>query len=156
MTPESHPGAGSPRNTCDREEFDISVMDAVLQSAIDQARLFLKEMGEFFPYASVVDNEGNVRPYGLYVEEDEQDARHMLQVLRELLDADLDTGVISVYVIATNVSITGLGEGVSSDAVEFRLRRLGQAPHSVEIFYMRYTGEGEDLRYEDLSRLGGG
>lgn len=115
-------------------------------NAIEQAQVFLREMGEFFPYATVIEPDGEVRPLALYAEGDELDPIWMSGKLHELLEKELDQGKIDGYVICVNVLVREPDNGIKVDAASLQLVQRG---HHTVTYYLKYQGVGKGMRFSE-------
>lgn len=87
---------------------------------IHHASILLSEIGEFFPYAIVLDKLNTIHPYLLEPEEgiDDVDINVFRKTLINLLDADVLSGSVVEYVVATNVRARKPNETIIIDAIE--------------------------------------
>ena len=46
----------------------------LVDSILQQAKYFLEQAGEFYPFASIIDKENNLRPVSLHSEEEYPDS----------------------------------------------------------------------------------
>lgn len=120
---------------------------ALIENVARTSQHFLREMGEFYPFGAVIGTDGKVRAYNLLAEDEEAETLAMLAKLQELLDLDLDAGTIRGYAIGINVRAREPGVAEIIDAVEIRLAHSDLDAIS---YYMKYEGEGKDMRFFEL------
>lgn len=120
---------------------------ALIRSVIHQARTFLREMGEFYPFGAVVNAEGHLQPYALHAEGDALDAMKLRKELWRLLDEDMLHGSILGYATGVNVRARKPGTQQIVDAVEIKLCHKDL---DATAYFMEYEGQGSDMRFFEL------
>ena len=120
----------------------------LLKSIVDQARAFISDAGEFFPFASVLTEEGAIRPYGLL--DEDSTIPVYLSKLQSLLDTDIHQGKFVAYALGVNVRVTLTDEDRPVDAVEIRLRHPSLDPID---YYMKYEYLSNQWHFYELVTL---
>jgi len=155
MAPRNGLAAARDRTICSRIFGTMSTQAqdegfALIENVVHSAQHFLRELGEFYPFAAIVGDDGKVRSYNLYVEDEDAQPEPMLAKLQELLEQDLTSRTIRGYAIGINVRAREPGETEIIDAVEIRLAHADLDPIT---YYMKYEGEGSDMRFFELFTL---
>lgn len=102
----------------------------LLDALIAQAKYFLNEAGEFYPYGTVLDANLQIRPLGFYSEEEYPEATEVLMQLETAVKEGLKNGKYLAALIGVDVSITA-PEGNSSEKRQALQVRI-------------YTGDDDD------------
>ncbi len=92
----------------------------LIENIIWQADYFLKECGEFYPFATVIDANGELKPLGILLKEEKPSPEQVIAELNIVLSQGKIEGIYKEYAIGINISLY-LGEGLRKDAIEIRL-----------------------------------
>ena len=108
------------------------IFNELIQDVVRQAKIFLKELGEFYPFASFFDNE--IRQLSLF-EEDISDINEYIHQLKEYLDKKIDEKEIKAYAICKNVNVKQKKSDNPKDCIEIKINYLGEEYESCFIPY---------------------
>jgi len=96
------------------------MLEDLIENIIWQADYFLKESGEFYPFASVIHPSGEIKPLGVLLDKDKPSPEEVLQELEKVLKIGKNEGFYLAYAICINMSITE-PLSPSHDALEIRV-----------------------------------
>jgi len=96
-------------------------MQELVENIIRQADFLLKEQGEFYPFATIISRNGELRPLGLMLESEHPDAQLVIEQLDLVLDKGIELGEYRSAAIGINV-IVNKNNQYSSDALEIRIK----------------------------------
>jgi hypothetical protein len=124
----------------------------LLDSLIGQAKYFLEEAGEFYPYGSVLDADLQVRPLGFYSDEEYPEAKEVLMQLETAVKEGLKNGTYLAAVIGVDVLVTVPGEGNSEKRNALEVRTYSEDA-LVFIGYSIYEKTDEGYTFGPLFEL---
>src|ERR1700712_4189928 len=96
-------------------------MQELVENIIRQADYFLKEQGEFYPFATVISKNGEIRPLGLLLEDNYPESEDVIEHLEKLLDQGISRGEYQSAAIGINVMMKK-NQKYESEALEIRLK----------------------------------
>jgi|GEM_PF-660108 len=123
----------------------------LVENIIWQADYFLKEIGEFYPFASVINRKGTLKPLGILLEKEKPEAAEVLKELYQVLESGLEKGEYQAYAIGINVLLDR--EKLNKDVLEenqgIKKRESNTATHQDAIEIRIHTGNQEkgDILY---------
>ncbi len=80
-------------------------MEELVENIIWQADYFLKESGEFYPFASTLNQKGEIKPLGILLENDKPSPFEVLDELDKVLKKGKEKGIYKAFAIGVNVSL---------------------------------------------------
>jgi hypothetical protein len=85
--------------------------DDLIELMLLQAQNFLEEIGEFFPYASVLSSEGELSPLGIYNDNDSDfTAKKAIDIFQNSIKKEIENGSILIGAIGIDVLIKETNE----------------------------------------------
>lgn len=91
----------------------------LLKSIKEQAKLFLEEIGSFYPFGCAIDKLNKVNPLGAYLEGENPPVAELIDLLEKVIDQQLKSGE---YVIAATAIDVAINENNARyDAIEVRI-----------------------------------
>lgn len=80
--------------------------DDLIELMLLQAQSFLEEIGEFFPYASVLSSEGELSTLGIYNDDDNDfTAKKAIDIFQNNIKNEIEKGTVSIGAIGIDVLI---------------------------------------------------
>lgn len=80
--------------------------DDLIELMLLQAQSFLEEIGEFFPYASVLSSEGELSTLGIYNDDDNDfTAKKAIDIFQNNIKKEIEEGTVSIGAIGIDVLI---------------------------------------------------
>ncbi|MFW0739996.1 hypothetical protein [Flavobacterium sp. T12S277] len=80
--------------------------DDLIELMLLQAQKFLEEIGEFFPYASVLSSEGELSTLGIYNDDDSDfTAKKAIDIFQNNIKKEIEEGTVSIGAIGIDVLI---------------------------------------------------
>ena len=124
----------------------------LLDSLIGQAKYFLEEAGEFYPYGSVLDVDMQVRPVGFYSENEYPESNEVLKQLETAIKDGLKNGKYLLAMIGVDVMIPAPARGITEkrSALQIRIYRDSE---DVTIMYSIYEQTADGFVFSELLEL---
>lgn len=97
--------------------------ERLIVNIFEQVETYLKEIGEFAPFGSVIDSKEKVTPLGYYSDEDIIDSSIAIENLQENIKSKIERKQCCLGAIGVNVSVSI--EGKLSDALLLRVTNDG-------------------------------
>ena len=119
---------------------------------IEQAKFFLAQAGEFYPFGAVIGSNGSVIPLGVQLEDDHPQSQVVIEILENAVIKKLRNKEAKLAGIGTDVFYKPVGSNERKSSIQIRiLRSDGESTDC----YLPYRKEGEEIVYEDaLSEKG--
>jgi len=108
-----------------------------------QAELFLKEMGEFFPFGTYINGKGIIVPVGAFTEEENPASIDLINMLSNYIHNKLIEGDCTIAAIAIDSIIRENGQAF--DAIEVRL--FENESENIEKVYLKYKIEEHGVSF---------
>lgn len=125
----------------------------LLDSLIAQAKYFLEESGEFYPYGSVIDADLKIKPIGYYSEVEYPESTEVLNQLETAVRAGLKNGKYLAAIIGVNVLINSDGNVTTEKKSALQLRTYLKDDESVLIQYSLFEQHEDGYVFGDLFEL---
>lgn len=93
--------------------------DLLTNLVLSQAKLFLDDAGEFFPFATAIDKNNNIKPVGVFFENDNPNSSEVFNFLEKVVRQNLSNGVYISAAIGLDVYITNNGEKRTAIQITF-------------------------------------
>jgi hypothetical protein len=88
-----------------------NTFDDLIDFMLLQAKTFLEDMNEFFPYASVLTSEGELSTVGIFKDDDvDFNAKKAIDILQNNIKRDIENGIIVIGTIGIDVLIKETNE----------------------------------------------
>jgi len=117
----------------------------IVESILQQASAFLQDAGAFFPFGTAIGQQGEIRPVGLDMGEENPKSDEMLQILSEAFVERIQQKQYKCAAIAVDVALTIDGEKM--DAVEIH---LFETDSPVEKTYFKYHQTGDAYAFAQV------
>jgi len=114
---------------------------------IDQAKYFLANAGEFYPFGAVISTDGDIVPLGAQFENDRPTPQEVIGVLENSILRKLSKNEVKIAGIGTDVNYKPAGETEKKSAIQVRI--LESSGVSVD-YYLPYRNETGNFVYEAL------
>lgn len=98
--------------------------------------MFLLDAGEFYPFGSCVDKNNQLRPVGVYVDDEYPSALTVLSILEKNVKKGVEEGNYKIAAIALEVTIKE--NDVVYDAIEIRVFEDGVKDYKEYLGYHTY------------------
>jgi hypothetical protein len=117
--------------------------DQLIQVTLAQAKYFLGEANEFFPFATIIDRDYEIKPTGIYFGEEYPSSVSVLQALEKNLLDGISSGIYNSGAIGLDVFVTS-PDNIKKTGVEIRLYINGMC----EKVYFLYNKVGQEYYFE--------
>ena len=115
---------------------------------IDQAKYFLQNAGEFYPFGAMLSVAGSVVPIGVQMENDHPKPQEVIEILENTVIEKLKSrGEAKLAGIGTDVYYVPVGQTEKKSAIQIRI--LHTNGESVD-YYLTYRKVAEKFIYEEL------
>lgn len=98
--------------------------EKLVENIIWQADYFLKECGEFYPFASIINDRDEVRPLGILLKNEKPSPFEVIEELSGVLKLGKEKGEYKAYAIGINISLN-IPDASQQDAIEIRIQNEG-------------------------------
>jgi hypothetical protein len=116
----------------------------LIETTLSQAKYFLNEADEFFPFATVIDKNNAVKPTGIYFGEENPSSETVLQLLEEAIQKGILNGNYRAGAIGIDIFIT-TSEDIQKTGIEVRL----YFDHSLEKKYFSYFKTETEYHFKE-------
>lgn len=104
--------------TC-TNDHNIVLMQKIKENIIRQARYYLENMGEFYPFGAIIDRQNNIKPLGVYFGEENPTSQLVIAHLEKAITERVNNGEYITGAIGIDVFITN-SEREKMTALEIR------------------------------------
>jgi hypothetical protein len=118
------------------ETSNLNYRNVLIDRILEQATIFLKDAGEFYPFATIVDIQGNIKPMGVYFEDDNPTSSLIIEKLTTAIKDGIQSRTYLCGAVGIDVLVLEKGRSQKSDALEIRF--YYESP-SVEKTYYAYS-----------------
>jgi len=122
-------------------------IEELLNFLLPFAEQMLAKEGEFYPYAAIVDAQGEVTAVATYEGDEHPDVGDLLVTLHDQLRERAAEGAIRASGIAADVTLTDPESGKTTDAVQVQLDHADA--EAVDI-YAPYERQGDEVKFGEL------
>lgn len=135
----------------------------LVENIIWQADYFLKECGEFYPFASVISRNGEIKPLGILLENDKPSPEEVLKELTQVLQSGLVQKEYKAFAIGINTSFiseSNLSENVKmdknleskefKDVIEIRIQSEDQMNEEILRLPYNLNHKTHEIRFGDF------
>lgn len=126
--------------------------DNQLSVIIEQARLFLTDAGEFYPFGVIVKIDGSLSPVGVQMDNDHPDSTEVLEMLQESILQSLKNKEAVAGAICLDVLYKPAGSKTKTDAL--KVMTLTSEGHSQDYFVPYRNEDGRYAFWEIVSEEG--
>ena len=113
---------------------------------INQAKYFLANAGEFYPFGAMIAKDGSITPLGVQLEDDHPHPQEVIEVLESAIIKKLKNREAQFVGIGTDVNYKPVGRIEKKSAIQIRI--LGD-DKSVD-YYLSYRTENGEFIFEEL------
>ncbi|MEE1946443.1 hypothetical protein VRU48_15065 [Pedobacter sp. KR3-3] len=92
--------------------------EIILENILEQAKAYLTELHEFAPFGSAINLDGEIKPLGVYIDEEEIDSLKMIEMLQNHILRMINDNKFIIGAIAIDITVNASGN--SYNAVEVR------------------------------------
>lgn len=97
------------------------LVERLKESIISQAKSYLEQFGEFFPFGAVIDKNNNRSPLGVYLGDEHPPSTEVIQNLEEAFKAGIQEGEYIAIAMGGDVRTVPPGMKEKIDAIEIRV-----------------------------------
>jgi len=119
------------------EKETIKLIDDIMS----QAKLFLTDAGEFYPFGSYMKPDGTISPVGVYLENDHPESQDVLQILENAMKKRIEKKEAVVVGIGLDVLYKPDGESEKKDALKVMV--LTNEGDSMDYYFPYKNKDGE-------------
>lgn len=110
---------------------------ALTNNILSQAKYFLHEAGEFYPFGAAINMQQQLRPVSFFTGEEFPEAGEVLRLLEESLNKGITEKEYSMAAIGVDVNITNGSETSKKSAVQVRILDADGVTASEYIYELR-------------------
>lgn len=96
-------------------------IDSIRQLVIDQATAFLKDAGEFYPFGVAIDKNDELRPVGIYIDDEQPESGTVIDRLGEALWKGIEQGDYRMVGMGIDVYLPDDSPAGKTSAIEIRV-----------------------------------
>jgi hypothetical protein len=119
-------------------------MDALLDALLRFAQQSLERHSEFYPFAAVVDSDGQIQLVAGYAGDDNPDSLELIDLLYESLTRQSTAGEIRAAAVCADVRVTPPGAADKTDAIRVAIEHANADPVEVLLPYGKRRLRGID------------
>lgn len=119
-------------------ELTKEKMQVVIDNILLQAKLYLADADEFYPFGTVIDNEHNIKPVSYYGGEEFPDSTELLEKLEEVIKAGIAKSDYLVAAIGVDVFLT-----VNSEKKTALQIRFYSSDSALKLYFIYYKKDGK-------------
>lgn len=117
----------------------------LIELMLSQAKRFLEELGEFFPYASVLDSQKQLSTLGIYDDKTDFDANKAIEIFEGEIKKRIDNGEILLGAIGINGFVRAENKNVillkvTNDGIEWHDRDFTYDIENGKVQIEKYIG----------------
>ena len=113
----------------------------LVNSVKDQAQIFLLDAGEFYPFGCCIDKMNQLKPIGVYLENDNPSSSELISLLQKSIRAGVENGLYEIAVVAIDVNINE--NNIDHDAIELRFFEVSGEYKN----YIKYLPHGTHVEF---------
>ena len=125
------------------EEFVKSIKENIIL----QAKIFLNEAKEFYPFGAVIDAKGDLKPVGIFFGEEHPDSGQVIDRLGAALYEGLEKGNYKIVGMGIDIYLPGEGDKKRS-AIEIRIMDINGLIAKFRLPYQ--FNQFNNVEFEDL------
>jgi hypothetical protein len=114
---------------------------------VEQAKFFLSEVGEFYPFGAMVNADGSIVPLGVQLENDYPNLMEVILVLEEAIIDKLKNREAKIGGIGTDVNYKPINETEKRSAIQIRILQVNGESKD---FYLTYSNVNGKFIYEEI------
>lgn len=99
-------------------------MTKLLDQVLNQASSFLKEFGEFYPFAIVIRSDGTLQPFSLYEGKEHPSPDKYLKELENVLRSGFDLYDYDSFAIGINTTVNKAGNKIDTIRIKLNYQRV--------------------------------
>ena len=117
-------------------------MNKLTNSILSQAKYFLDDAGEFYPFATVIDGNKNIKPVGIYFGKENPDPTEVLKRLEDTIRKGIERKDYICAAIGVDIYINVKKEEGDEKKEALEIRLYAQNTYTVNRFHY-YKKDGE-------------
>ena len=115
----------------------------LIDYSVSFAKTLLAEFKEFYPFASTINIDGELIPFGLYEGDEFPDSKDLSSKLELLLEKQLEDKKKRAFAITTDVVVKRSDAENSHNAISIKIRQSGTKEYKVYFFEYNLSEENE-------------
>lgn len=120
--------------------------DNLLNVILQQAEVFLLEMGEFYPFGTYINNNQEIVPMSVHSGKEYPDSIELITTFESYIQTIFSNNTCKIAALAIDVTISKHGQNY--DAIEIRL--FDEARNGADKLYYKYELEEKRVRFAAL------
>ena len=116
---------------------------ALTNNILSQARYFLTEAGEFYPFGAAINMRQELRPVGFYMEEEYPEANEVLKLLEQRLRKGIEQKEYSMAAIGIDVHVNTLVDDEIEQKPAIQVRILDETGSTTTSHFLYMLTDGE-------------
>lgn len=124
---------------------EVSDERKIKDNIIAQAKYFLSDAGEFFPFGAYINHKDEIIPLAVYLENENPESSAVLELLQRAIDLKLSTGEAKIAGIGTDVFYRPVPEVEKKSAIHIQILQNNSDTTS---YYVPYRKENGNFAYE--------
>ena len=126
---------------------DSQYFKKIIDAIVVQARGFLEEMGEFYPFGTMIDANGKIYPMGIFIEDDNPPSNILIEMLEKQIVEGITSGVYIMGSIGIDIYLNP-ENGKKDNAIE--IRTLMQGKDNWGYVYLPYNIENKKVLFGEF------
>jgi hypothetical protein len=98
------------------QAFEKEERGILTHHMLAQAKLFLEDASEFYPFATAINKDNNIKPIGVYFENDNPKSSEVFNLLEKAIQENVNEGTYISAAIGMDVYVTN--NGVKRTAIQ--------------------------------------
>jgi hypothetical protein len=128
-------------------------IELLKKNIIDQARFYLENADEFYPFGASIDNKDNLRPVSFYIEEENPSTFEVLKKLETSLKARIENRESQYAALGLNVYINTNTSDEKAKKNALEVRFFSKEINPKKFYYFYYKNKGNYFFEESLDSL---
>jgi hypothetical protein len=120
---------------------------SLISNVIAQAKFFLEEAGEYYPFGAIVDSNGLLKPLGVFLDDEHPKSSAVVARLTEVMNAGIESKDYKCGAIGVDVLVIEKNTSDKIDALEVQYFELNQ---SVEKHFFAYRKDGNSYDFREI------
>jgi hypothetical protein len=116
-------------------------LDKILEFSLEQGKFYLEKAGEFYPFGSILKNNGELVPLGIDIGEEYPDSLKIIEILEENILQRIDNNEILAGAIGTDVYIKSRKTNDTISAIEVRAIDSQRKSSNIYLPYAKVNNE---------------
>lgn len=130
--------------------FQLIIMNKqvnyLVENIIAQAKLFLEDADEFYPFGSIITSENELKPCSIFLEDENPPSIQIFKLLESYIQDGLAMKKYILGAIGLNIIINN---DDSTSILEIKIYQQGDLP--IESFFFRYTKSENEYYFNQIN-----